>query len=120
MELVSNDRCQQCGEEGSSFHRLYECVAHKKGQTCQETSAGSNKQSTYSRALRTHREAIQGSQQALALFDLIQISECAHFGDRNGPFGNFVAQFEDWAPKWAFFLVCACFLWSKKHECGKI
>ena len=30
MEWCNNDRLQQGGKAGSKFHRLYECVAHKR------------------------------------------------------------------------------------------
>ena len=30
MDRVSNDRCLQCGNEGSEYHMLYECEAHTK------------------------------------------------------------------------------------------
>ena len=29
MDWVSYDRCLHCGKEGSEYHRLYECEAHK-------------------------------------------------------------------------------------------
>ena len=29
MDSVSDDRCQQCGKEGSAYRRQYECLAQK-------------------------------------------------------------------------------------------
>ena len=55
-DWVKNEKCQQCGKEGSKYHRFYQCVVHKRIRSESRRDVSSHQQQAATSEERMIRE----------------------------------------------------------------